>query len=78
MDHGVALHVQRALTFTGKMVYEVPDAEEDRSLMQTVFNQDDRDMRYNIDESSEGTRLVMSAVDRHYFVNANAQRGRDE
>ena len=78
MDHGVALHVQRALTFTGKMVYEVPGAEEDRSLMQTVFNQEDRDMRYNIDENPEGTHFVMSAVDRRYFVNANAQRSRDE
>ncbi len=27
-------------------------------------------MRYNIDESPEGTHFVMSPVDRRYFVNA--------
>jgi len=70
VDHGVALHVQGALTFTGKMVYEVPGAEDDRNLMQTIFNEEDREMRYNIDDSPEGTRFVMSAVGRRYFVNA--------
>jgi hypothetical protein len=70
VDHGVALHVQGALTFTDKMVYEVPGAEEERSRMQTVFNDEDRDMRYNIDDSPEGTRFVMSPLGRRYFVNA--------
>jgi hypothetical protein len=70
VDHGVALHVQGALTFTGKMVYEVPGAEEDRKQMQALFNDEDRDMRYNIDDSPEATRFVMSAVGRRYFVNA--------
>jgi hypothetical protein len=70
VDHGVALHVQGALTFTGKMVYQVPGAEEDRAHMQQVFNDEDRNMRYNIDESPEGTRFVMSSLGRRYFVNA--------
>jgi len=70
VDHGVALHVQGALTFTDKLVYEVPGAEEDRKRMQTVFNDEDRDMRYNIDDSPEGTRFVMSQLGRRYFVNA--------
>ncbi len=70
VDHGVALHVQGALTFTGKTVYEIPGAEEDRNQMQTLFNDEDRDMRYNLDDSPEGTRFVMSAVGRRYFVNA--------
>ena len=52
------------------MVYEVPGAEDDRNLMQTIFNEEDREMRYNIDDSPEGTRFVMSAVGRRYFVNA--------
>jgi len=70
VDHGVALHVQGALTFTGKMVYQVPGAEEDSAYMQQVFNDEDRNMRYNIDESPEGTRFVMSSQGRRYFVNA--------
>ncbi len=70
VDHGVALHVQGALTFTDKLVYEVPGAEEDRNRMQAVFNDEDRDMRYNIDDSPEGTRFVMSPLGRRYFVNA--------
>jgi hypothetical protein len=70
VDHGVALHVQGALTFTDKLVYEVPGAEEDRSRMQMVFSDEDRDMRYNIDDSPEGTRFVMSPLGRRYFVNA--------
>jgi hypothetical protein len=70
VDHGVAVHVQGALTFTDKLVYEVPGAEEDRNRMQTVFNDEDREMRYNIDDSPEGTRFVMSPAGRRYFVNA--------
>jgi hypothetical protein len=70
VDHGMALHVQGALTFTGKMVYEVPGAEEDRTRMQQVFNDEDQNMRYDIDESPEGTRFVMSSLGRRYFVNA--------
>ena len=70
VDHGVALHVQGALTFTGKLVYEVPGAEEERSRMQTVFSEEDRDMRFNMNDSPEGTRFVMSAVGRRYAVNA--------
>lgn len=69
VDHAVALHVQGALTFSEKMAYEVPGSEEDRNLMQTVFNDEDRDMRYNMDDSPEGTRFVMSPLGRRYFVN---------
>jgi len=70
VDHGVAVHVQGALTLSGKMVYEVPGAEEDRNHMQKVFNDEDRAMRYNIDDSPEATRFVMSRVGTRYFVNA--------
>ena len=70
VDHGMALHVQGALTFTDKLMYQVPGAEEDRRRMETVFNDEDRDMRYNIDDSPEGTRFVMSPLGRRYFVNA--------
>ncbi len=70
VDHGVAVHVQGALTLSGKMVYEVPGAEEDRTHMQKLFNDEDRNMRYNIDDSPEGTRFVMSRVGTRYVVNA--------
>jgi len=69
VDHGVALHVQGALTFADKLVYDIPGSEEDRSRMQTVFSDEDRDMRYNMDDSPEGTRFVMSPLGRRYFVN---------
>ena len=70
VDHGVAVHVQGALTLSGKMVYEVPGAEEDRNRMQKLFNDEDRAMRFNIEDSPEGTRFVMSRLGTRYFVNA--------
>jgi hypothetical protein len=42
VDHGVAVHVQGALTFTGKMVYELPGSEDDRSLMQRAYDDEDQ------------------------------------
>ena len=70
MDHGVAVHVQSALTFSGKMQYSVPGLEKDRDLMQQLFFDEDRDMRFDISDSSEGTRFAMSATGKRYFVNA--------
>ena len=70
VDHGVAVHVQSALTFTGKMQYNVPGLEQDRDLMQHLFNDEDRDMRFNIADSPEGTQFAMSAMGKRYFVNA--------
>ena len=70
VDHGVAVQVQGALTFTGKMVYDVPGAEDDRNVMQHAYNDEDRDMRFNIDESPEGVQFAMSPVGKRYFVNA--------
>ena len=70
VDHGVAVHVQGALTLTDKLVYEVPGSEEERSRMQAVFNDEDREMRYNVDDSPEAMRFVMSPLGRRYFVNA--------
>ena len=70
VDHGVAVHVQSALTFSGKMQYNVPGLEKDRDLMQQLFFDEDRDMRFNIADSPEGTRFAMSATGKRYFVNA--------
>ena len=70
VDHGMAVHVQSALTFSGKMVYDFPGAEGDRNIMQHLFNDEDRDMRFDIDESPEGVQFAMSPVGKRYFVNA--------
>jgi hypothetical protein len=70
VDHGVAVHVQSALTFTGKLQYDVPGLEPDRDLMQHLFNDEDRDMRFNIADSPEGTQFAMSPAGKRYFVNA--------
>jgi hypothetical protein len=70
VDHGVAVHVQGALTFTGKMVYELPGSEKDRGLMQRAYDDEDRDMRFNITESPEGVQFAMSPIGKRYFVNA--------
>jgi len=70
VDHGVAVHVQGTLTLSGKLVYDVPGAEDDRDRMQKLFNQEDRQMRYNMEDSPEGMRFAMSRVGTRYFVNA--------
>jgi len=70
VDHGVALHVQGALTFSGKMVYELPGSEDERSLMQSVYGDEDREMRFNLAESPEGVQFAMSPVGKRYVVNA--------
>lgn len=70
VDHGVAVQVQGALTFTGKMVYDVPGAEDDRNVMQHAYSDEDRDMRFSIDDSPEGVQFALSPVGKRYFVNA--------
>ena len=70
MDHSVAIQVQSALTFSGKMVYTVPGAEGERTVMQKTFDAEDRDMRFDMNESPEGVRFAMSPVGKRYFVNA--------
>ena len=70
VDHGVAVHVQGALSFSGKLVYEVPGLEADRSRMQHLYNDEDDQMRFNIHDSPEGQRFALSPVGKRYFVNA--------
>ncbi|PWT72476.1 MAG: hypothetical protein C5B46_06755 [Proteobacteria bacterium] len=70
VDHGVAVHVQSALTFTGKMLYDVPGLEAERDRMQHLYNQEDTDMRFNFQDSPEGQQFALSPVGKRYFVNA--------
>jgi hypothetical protein len=70
VDHGVAVHVQGALAFAGKLQYDVPGLEADREHMQQVFNDEDREMRFDFHDSPEGERFALSPVGKRYFVNA--------
>jgi hypothetical protein len=70
VDHGVAVHVQSALTFSGKMLYDVPGLEAERDRMQHLYNQEDADMRFNFHDSPEGQQFALSPVGKRYFVNA--------
>lgn len=70
VDHSMAAQVQGALTFTGKMVYQMSGAEEDRNHMQQVYDDEDRDMRFDINENPEGVQFALSPVGKRYFVNA--------
>ena len=38
--------------------------------MQYLFNEEDRDMRFNMDDSPEGTQFALSPTGKRYFVNA--------
>ncbi|MEO8627372.1 MAG: hypothetical protein ABI612_04635 [Betaproteobacteria bacterium] len=59
-----------ALTFSGKMVYEVPGLEAHRDRLQALYNEEDQEMRFNIDDSPEGVRFAMSPTSKRYLVNA--------
>ena len=69
VDHGVSVHVMGALTFTGKLQYELPGTEAERARMQELYNAEDDAMRFDIQENPEGTRFAMSKVGKKYFVN---------
>lgn len=69
-DHGVAFHVMAALTLGGRMQGMVPGAEAERREMQTLYDQEDREMRFDINENPESVRFAMSPVGKKYFVNA--------
>ncbi|MFN0317138.1 MAG: hypothetical protein ACKVQA_19120 [Burkholderiales bacterium] len=69
-DHGVAFHVMAALTLGGRMQGIVAGAEAERREMQVLYDQEDREMRFDINENPESVRFAMSPVGKKYFVNA--------
>ena len=69
-DHGVAFHVMAALTLGGRMQGMVPGAEEERREMQSLYDREDREMRFDINENPESVRFAMSPVGKKYFINA--------
>jgi hypothetical protein len=69
VDHGVSVHVMGALTFTGRLQYEMPGTEAERARMQELYNAEDDAMRFDIQDNPEGSRFAMSKVGKKYFVN---------
>lgn len=71
VDHTISTHVMTTLSFSGKL-REVPGAEEDRNRMQHIWNKEDDEMRFSIDDATnyEGTRFALSPLGKKYFVNS--------
>jgi hypothetical protein len=69
VDHTISTHVMTTLSFAGKL-QEVPGAEEDRNRMQHVWNREDDEMRFSINDATnyEGTRFALSPLGKKYFV----------
>lgn len=71
VDHTISTHVMTTLSFSGKL-RDVPGAEEDRNRMQHIWNKEDDEMRFSIDDATnyEGTRFALSPLGKKYFVSA--------
>jgi hypothetical protein len=71
MDHTVSTHVMMALSFSGKLK-EVAGAEVDRTRMQDLWNAEDAEMRFSIQDATnvEGQRFALSQLGKKYFVTA--------
>jgi hypothetical protein len=70
LDHTVAFHVMASLSLAGKIEGSVPGTEVDRKRMQDLYNAEDDAMRFDHNESPEGTQFAFSPVGKKYFVNA--------
>ena len=71
MDHTVSTHVMMALSFSGKLK-DVAGAEADRTRMQDLWNAEDAEMRFSIQDATnvEGQRFALSPLGKKYFVTA--------
>ncbi len=71
VDHTVSTHVISTLSFSGKLK-DIPGVQEERSLMQKVWNKEDDDMRFSLQDAinAEGQRFAYSALGKKYFVTA--------
>jgi len=71
VDHTISTHVMTTLSFSGKL-REVPGAEDDRTRMQNVWNKEDDEMRFSIEDATnyEGTRFALSPLGKKYFVSS--------
>lgn len=71
MDHTVSTHVMMALSFSGKLK-DVAGTEADRTRMQDLWNAEDAEMRFSIQDATnvEGQRFALSPLGKKYFVTA--------
>ena len=71
VDHTVSTHVITTLSFSGKLK-DIPGVEEERSRMQHIWNQEDDDMRFSIQDATnaDGQRFAYSVLGKKYFVTA--------
>jgi len=71
MDHTVSTHVMMALSFSGKLK-DVAGNEVDRTRMQDLWNAEDTEMRFSIEDATnvEGQRFALSPLGKKYFVTA--------
>jgi hypothetical protein len=71
VDHTVSTHVMMALSFSGKLK-DIPGAEEERIQMQTLWNEEDGQMRFSIQDSAnaDGQAFALSPLGKKYFVTA--------
>lgn len=71
VDHTISTHVMTTLSFSGKL-RDVAGAEEDRNRMQHIWNKEDDEMRFSIEDATnyEGTRFALSPLGKKYFVSS--------
>ena len=71
VDHTVSTHVITTLSFSGKLK-DIPGVQEERSRMQHIWNKEDEDMRFSIQDATnaDGQRFAYSALGKKYFVTA--------
>ena len=71
VDHTVSTHVITTLAFSGKLK-DIPGVQDERSRMQQVWNKEDDEMRFSIQDAtnSDGQRFAYSALGKKYFVTA--------
>lgn len=71
VDHTVSTHVITTLAFSGKLK-DIPGVQDERSRMQAVWNREDEEMRFSIDDATnaDGQRFAYSALGKKYFVTA--------
>ncbi len=71
VDHTVSTHVITTLSFSGKLK-DIPGIQEERGRMQAVWNKEDDEMRFSIQDAtnSDGQRFAYSALGKKYFVTA--------
>jgi len=71
VDHTVSTHVMATLSFSGKLK-DIPGIQEERNRMQAIWNKEDDDMRFSIQDASnaDAQRFAYSALGKKYFVTA--------